>query len=207
MVAPGATHDRPHRARRHAGSFGRGWGSRRRASRQCRTPDGQLLATASDDRTVRLWDPTTGNPVGEPLEGHSDAVRGVAFSPDGQLLVDPPLLAHRGRPTSLIRSHARRLPEPLSRVPGAPIAGTARRPCRASDATAAQMPYPARHAPRSTRARALPRRPRVPPNRGSQWRPPRGRAAAPRGSRARSPRRCRRGRTGRAGRGRRAWGP
>ena len=58
----------------------------------------------------------------------------------------------------------------------------------------------------ATRPRASPRRPRMPPNRGSQSRPPRGRAAAPGGSRAPSPRRCRRGRTGRAGRGRRAWG-
>src|SRR5947208_2538508 len=33
--------------------------------------DGQLLASASFDKTVRLWDPTTGAPRGT-LEGHSD---------------------------------------------------------------------------------------------------------------------------------------
>jgi WD40 repeat protein len=34
-----------------------------------------------------LWDPATGRPQGEPLEGHSGAVRSVAFSRAGALLV------------------------------------------------------------------------------------------------------------------------
>jgi energy-coupling factor transporter ATP-binding protein EcfA2 len=50
------------------------------------SPDGALLATASQDRTVRLWDVVTGQPHGPALTGHTDAVRGVAFSPDGALL-------------------------------------------------------------------------------------------------------------------------
>ena len=49
------------------------------------SPDGQLLASASHDNTVRLWDPATGASRGT-LEGHSDWVRAVVFSPDGQLL-------------------------------------------------------------------------------------------------------------------------
>ena len=49
------------------------------------SPDGRLLATASRDKTARLWDPATGECL-RTLTGHEDAVWGVAFSPDGRLL-------------------------------------------------------------------------------------------------------------------------
>jgi WD40 repeat protein len=42
------------------------------------------LATASNDKTVRLWDAADGSPRGI-LEGHIDDVYGLAFSPDGRL--------------------------------------------------------------------------------------------------------------------------
>ena len=50
------------------------------------SPDGKRLASASEDKTVRLWDAATGQPVGQPLEGHTAAVSSVAFSPDGTRL-------------------------------------------------------------------------------------------------------------------------
>ncbi|KAG2418586.1 hypothetical protein HFD88_001687 [Aspergillus terreus] len=49
------------------------------------SPDGQVLATGSDDQTVRLWDTESGE-LHQTLKSHSGCVRAVAFSPDGQLL-------------------------------------------------------------------------------------------------------------------------
>jgi DNA-binding beta-propeller fold protein YncE len=50
------------------------------------TADGKQLATASFDKTVRLWDTAT-HKLQKTLTGHSDFVYSVAFSPDGQWLV------------------------------------------------------------------------------------------------------------------------
>ncbi|MDT0609681.1 nSTAND1 domain-containing NTPase [Streptomyces lancefieldiae] len=53
------------------------------------SPDGRTLATASYDRTVRLWDvsdPAHPEPLGKPLTGHTSWVSTAVFSPDGRTL-------------------------------------------------------------------------------------------------------------------------
>jgi WD40 repeat protein len=49
------------------------------------SPDGRQLATASEDRTVRIWDTDSGDELAT-LAGHRDEVWAVAWSPDGRRL-------------------------------------------------------------------------------------------------------------------------
>ena len=49
------------------------------------SPDGETLASASRDHTIRLWAVADGRPL-RTLTGHAESVHGLAFRPDGRAL-------------------------------------------------------------------------------------------------------------------------
>ena len=50
------------------------------------SPDGRRVVTSSEDRTKRVWDAATGQPITPPLR-HGDRVECASFSPDGRHVV------------------------------------------------------------------------------------------------------------------------
>jgi hypothetical protein len=51
------------------------------------TPDGTRIVGIDQDRRLRLWDTTSGQPIGEPLEEYENFGARIAFSPDGRRMV------------------------------------------------------------------------------------------------------------------------
>lgn len=49
------------------------------------SPDGQILASVANDKTIKLWNPHTGE-IRHTLKEHPGFFRSVAFSPDGQII-------------------------------------------------------------------------------------------------------------------------
>src|SRR5207247_1308233 len=49
------------------------------------SPDGKILASASDDHMIRLWDAETDRELRQ-LAGHGSEVKCLAFSPNGKVL-------------------------------------------------------------------------------------------------------------------------
>jgi small GTP-binding protein len=82
MMARSAEHldDVPGVRLRHTLSGHEGW-----IGRMAWSPKGNILATPSQDRTVRLWDAVTAQPLAI-LKRHTDDANCVAWSPDGKFL-------------------------------------------------------------------------------------------------------------------------
>jgi WD40 repeat protein len=49
--------------------------------------DGKRIVSGSGDGTVRVWDASTGAPIGKPFLGHTDVVYSVSYSPDGKRII------------------------------------------------------------------------------------------------------------------------
>jgi len=51
------------------------------------SPDGTMIATCSDDRTISIWDADNGKCLLGPVDCGIGAVLSIAFSPNGKILI------------------------------------------------------------------------------------------------------------------------
>ena len=51
------------------------------------SPNGQHIVSGSYNKTIHVWNATTGETVAGPFAGHTDSVWSVAFSPNGQHII------------------------------------------------------------------------------------------------------------------------
>ena len=51
------------------------------------SPDGSKIVSGSEDKTIRVWDVSTGIEVLPPLRGHDGTILSVAWSPDGSKII------------------------------------------------------------------------------------------------------------------------
>ncbi|MFC7641843.1 WD40 repeat domain-containing protein [Streptosporangium lutulentum] len=50
-------------------------------------PSGRVLAIGGIDGVIRLWDPLSGQELGQPLVGHTSSIRSMSISPDSRTLL------------------------------------------------------------------------------------------------------------------------